>query len=386
MSGWGVIAAGLAGGAGAVEQTSRGMIDQERRLQSAQALSDIDEQKQLRIQEHLNQMGRANALDDATGIVGKARLEAAGNAARQGQTIALEGDRAKAGDQALNEALRAKARGDAESAHATAKEQTIADANDLLFTGAVTKLALADPRTAAAIAVSRAAAAESGARVGLIGAQTKGAKLANADKEKLDALYDQASAILSDPKIDDATRANKFNDVQRQIVLMKSKSGQVAGRDPELDTQTIVTKKIDPATGVETTMTRKEVRKPGQGGTVTEDADPIKAAMDAARAERAKQDKASDKGDPAKPVGAPSEPKSSLPAIGVIDQGIINDLEPLAQAYKQAKAQWLAVARSGDQQAMGQYSSAMQSAADKLRQAAEGRLGNGAPRYLNGIL
>lgn len=163
MSGWGVIAAGLAGGAGAVEQTSRGMIDQERRLQSAQVLSDIDEQKQLRIQEHLNQMGRANALDDATGIVGKARLEAAGNAARQGQKIALEGDRAKAGDQALNEALRAKARGDAEAAHETANEMLLADASNPALRKAQWDAAMNDPRTKAAYNASMASAGASAA-------------------------------------------------------------------------------------------------------------------------------------------------------------------------------------------------------------------------------
>ena len=53
------------------------------------------------------------------------------------------------------------------------------------------------------------------------------------------------------------------------------------GRDPELDTATVVTEKINPD-GTTVKTTHKEVRRPG--GEKAPEADPVKAAMDAARA------------------------------------------------------------------------------------------------------
>lgn len=67
MSGWGIFASGLAGGANAVSDISKGMIDQDRRLESAKALSDIDEQKQLRIAERAQQMRRDEQTYNTTG-------------------------------------------------------------------------------------------------------------------------------------------------------------------------------------------------------------------------------------------------------------------------------------------------------------------------------
>ena len=264
MSGWGILAAGLAGGAGAVGGIAEGKIDQERRLESAQVLSDIEEQKQKRIAEYQQQMRRADQTYNTTGQGGQELSAYAASNARQAGGIALELKRNEATDQALIDAQRSKAKGDAEAAHATAKDMAIADANDPAYIGAVTKLKLADPEVAARLAASRAQVAEAGARMGLIGAQTQGVNLSNQDKVQLNKLYSDASEILSDSTIDDAERAKRYMKVQQQIVLMKSKTGQVAGRDPELDTQTVTTTTLDPDTGAETKTTRKEVRKPGQ--------------------------------------------------------------------------------------------------------------------------
>jgi len=263
MSGWGILAAGLAGGARAVGGIAEGKIDQERRLESAQVLSDIEEQKQKRIAEYQQQMRRADQTYNTTGQGGQELSAYAASNARQAGGIALELKRNEATDQALIDAQRSKAKGDAEAAHATAKDMAIADANDPAYIGAVSKLKLADPEVAARIAASKAQVAESGARAGLIASQTEGAKLTNADKTQLNKLYSDASDILSDSTIDDAERAKRYMKVQQQIVLMKSKTGQVAGRDPELDTQTVTTTTLDPETGNETKTTRKEVRRPG---------------------------------------------------------------------------------------------------------------------------
>jgi hypothetical protein len=82
--------------------------------------------------------------------------------------------------------------------------------------------------------------------------------------------------------------------------------GLAKARDPELDTEIIKT--VDPATGAETT--RKQVRRPGAGG-AAESGDPIKAAMDAARA--AKDGKP---GDPAGAKPGPTLPTRKDPLSG----------------------------------------------------------------------
>lgn len=70
------------------------------------------------------------------------------------------------------------------------------------------------------------------------------------------------------------------------------------GKDPELDTQTVVEKSIG-ADGKETTITRKEVRRPGQGGGSGQD--PLLADMEAARKRSGAATKA-----PAAPAAPPS--------------------------------------------------------------------------------
>lgn len=70
------------------------------------------------------------------------------------------------------------------------------------------------------------------------------------------------------------------------------------GKDPELDTQTVVEKSIGPD-GKETTTTRKEVRRPGQGGGSGQD--PLLADMEAARKRSGAATKA-----PAAPAAPPS--------------------------------------------------------------------------------
>jgi hypothetical protein len=117
---------------------------------------------------------------------------------------------------------------------------------------------------AARIAASRASAGASAASAAESRERTEGLKLNNADKRTLDKLYSDAGAILADAGISDEERAKRYGKVQTQIVLMKSKNGQVKERDPELDTQTVTEEKINPD-GTTTKTVRKEVRKPGNG-------------------------------------------------------------------------------------------------------------------------
>ena len=266
MSWGGILASGLAGGANAVGNITAGMIDQERRLQSAQVLSDIEEKKQMRIAERLQQMHRDQQTYNTRGQGGEELLGFARRTGEQANDVALKGEVAKASNPQLRQAAIDTETAKTKAKHDQEKELAIADANDPAYIGAVTKLKLADPEVAQRIAASRAQVAASGASVGLIQAQTEGVKLNNDDKKTLDKLYNDASTILSDTTIDDAERAKRYTKVSQQIVLMKSKTGQAAGRDPELDTQTVTEEKIDPETGNVTKTTRKEVRRPGSGG------------------------------------------------------------------------------------------------------------------------
>ena len=244
----------LSGAGEGVARLGGKYIDEELAQQRAQALADIQRATagKMRGDEFAFQNDPTNvATRNAT-----ARTTAldAGKTAQQ-----VEMDRLQ--NVPLAEAARGKAKSDADAAHKTQKDQLTADASDSNYLAAVGKVKLADPEIAARIAASRASAASAGASAGLARAQTEGVNQSNAEKKKLDGLYEQASTILSDASINDDERTKRFGKVQQQITLMKSKTG-TSVRDPELDTETVVEKTMD-KDGNETTTTRKQVRRPG---------------------------------------------------------------------------------------------------------------------------
>jgi len=262
----GMLAAGLGGGAGVVAQQAFGDIQQQREGEMAAQRAAIEEQMRLRVaeaQERIRLSGRAADFkfdNDPTNVAtrqGTARSDALNSAATARQATVES-----VNDTAFQGARRTQADRDAEDAAARERRKVTGDAADPLYLSSLKTLKLADPEVAARIAASRAQAASAGAQAGMLAAQTEGIKLNNADKKKLDGLYDQASSILSDAKLTDEERAKKFGDVQRQIVLMKSKNGTGGTKDPEIDTETIKETKINPD-GSTTETTRKQVRKPG---------------------------------------------------------------------------------------------------------------------------
>lgn len=97
----------------------------------------------------------------------------------------------------------------------------------------------------------------------------------------------RAQAKYREPK---ETVGSKLREIEAAIgrPLTETEKLSATGmlkRDPELDTQTVVEEVTEPATGKVTTTTRREVRRPGAAGSGKgPEADPIKAAMDAARA------------------------------------------------------------------------------------------------------
>lgn len=156
-------------------------------------------------------------------------------------------------------------------------------------------------------------------------------------------------------------------------------------RDPELDTITTKRTSIDKDGNV-TETTEKNVRRPGAGGKA-EEADPIKAAMDAAREKAAASKPAAAAKPTAKPAGMlqMAEP-DSRPELSGIDKGIYAAMQPLVDQYQQARAQLQAAAKSGDPQSIQRYTQAVNQLSMQLRQQADEQLGNGAQRFLSSVL
>ena len=262
MSFGGILAQALAGGTAAIGKQAGDDIEAQRKADLMRQEADIREQTEKRLIEfrsNTDRIANKNKLIDTRDFTSAdetlaasdkiARATGATNRAVQTET---------AGDEMLNTALRKKAEGDALSKAETDKLVTHTLANDPIYLGDVKRIKLADPEVAQRIAASAASAAEARER-------TEGLKLANADKRELDNLYGQAKTVLMDSTITDEERAKRFGKVQAQIGLIKSKNGQIAPRDPELDTTTTETTKMLPD-GTTVKTTAKEVRKAaGQG-------------------------------------------------------------------------------------------------------------------------
>lgn len=254
MSFGGILAQALAGGTAAIGKQAGDDIEAQRKADMMRQQADIEEQMRMRLAEFSEGVRQRGALADVTGPLGDAK-----RAYRKGELAdATEADIAKA--RGMIPVQQEAARAGAKTAADITKEQ----AADPIYLGAVGKIKLADPEVAARIAASRASAGASAASAAESTERTEGLKLNNADKRTLDKLYSDAGTILADASITDEERAKRYGKVQTQIVLMKSKNGQGAQRDPELDTQTVTEEKINPD-GTTTKVVRKEVRRPGNG-------------------------------------------------------------------------------------------------------------------------
>ena len=265
MSFGGILATALAGGAQVVGKQAGDDIEAGRKTDLMREQAAIEEAMRMRLAEFSEKQRRSGVLWDNTGEAADAKLsmrgkelaqQAEADIAKARGMIPVSTEAARAMIPVTQEAARAKADTD----KAITKEQ----AADPIYLGAVAKIKLADPEVAARIAASRASAGASAASAAESRERTEGLRLNNADKKTLDKLYGEAGTILADASISDEERAKQYGRVQTQIVLMKSKNGQVKERDPELDTPTVTEEKLNPD-GTTTKTTRKEVRKAGNG-------------------------------------------------------------------------------------------------------------------------
>lgn len=268
---------GLASAAGGASETMTKYIDEELLAQRARTMADLQRtsQQNTRLDEDAFrndparlERDRANRRTDAV---------AAGDVAREVQTRALQ-------DRPLIDLARQKAADDAKSLHKTQTELMIGDAANPDYLKSMTTVKLADPEIKARIEASRAQAAQAYSAAAENSEQTKGLAALRKDMERLDTIYTDMATAVGSKVLTDEGRAKTLADLERQAYLIKAKRSPTTGRDPELDTQTVVQETTDEA-GNTTKTTRKEVRRPG-GVEKPTSSDPIKAAMDAARAAR----------------------------------------------------------------------------------------------------
>lgn len=235
MSGWGILASGIGGGANAVSDITKGMIDQDRRLESAKAISDIDEQKQLRIAERAQQMRRDEQTYNTTG---------------QGSDELL-----------LFRQKQDKAALDAKVSEASSPELRQANIDNVnsLTLGTVDARVAAENALVNGTAPAKLQAAVAQATA-LLPIEIKRAyALADAAGSASERHRQQPGAELEAKlAIVEKTLGRKLTE-QEQLGLL----GLAKARDPELDTQTVTEEKMNPD-GTTTKTTRKEVRRPGQ--------------------------------------------------------------------------------------------------------------------------
>jgi hypothetical protein len=386
-----------AGFGSAVASISNKYIDEELQANRAKMMAELQHANMVRADQYQNDPTRRGMLREQAGLDATAAASAAA-AGQRAAAVAGQGDAAyqSALDQQAAADAERKARGEvaggmiadpyrrqkaAEDAKATAAtnrdiaKDTAADPD---FLKAQTKIKLADPEVAARIKASAASAAASYASAANSSAHAEQAREQTKGLAMVNKLKAEADVILNDDKIDDKTRKEKLAVIDERLIAMGGK--QRAGRDPELDT--VTTERVtDDGKGGTVKTIEKSVRRPGQKA---EEADPIKAAMDAAREAKAKAEAANKPAAGGGMINVPTQ--AQPPALGAIDQGIYADLQPLKDQYEQAKAQLQAAAKSGDQQSIARYSQAVNAAAAALRREAQGRLGNGAPRFLAGVL
>ena len=262
MSGLGILASALGGGASAIEQQAKGDIAQQREGDLATQKANIEEQMRMRLADYSEKIRQQQVIADNTGPGAEARL---GFLGRSGEVSSkTEIDKARGLIPVTQAAAMASAK--------TADDITMSRAANPTLLAAGAKIELASPTVAAKIAEMRsattahlAAAGASGAHSKMLAAETERVNLSNDDTKTLVGIYGDMDKTLVDKSIDDAERATRLAAMEKRAVLIQRRSGKYAGqpRDPELDTTTTETTKMLPD-GTQVKSTAKTTRRPGQ--------------------------------------------------------------------------------------------------------------------------
>jgi len=235
MSFGGILAQALAGGTAAIGKQAGDDIEAQRRADMMRQQADIEEQMRMRLADFSERQRRAGALWDTAGEGGAAKLDFARRTGEQATDIAIKGKVSEATNPELVAAKAAEAESELQREIRKIKETAKPEAEK-----------------AAAIAEARARAE---------------AKYRKADPTIAGKMADMEKAL-----------GRPLNEQERLAALGLAPKG----RDPELDTVTVeeTTGEIG---GPQTKTTRKEVRRPGQGGKA-EAVDPYAVPKGAAKA------------------------------------------------------------------------------------------------------
>jgi len=153
VSGLGLLATALAGGAGVIGKQAGDDIEQGRKADLMRQQADIEEQMRMRLAEFGEKQRRSGVVWDNTGEAADAKL------GMRGRELALQSDADIAKARGMIPVQQEAARAGAKTATDITKEQ----AADPIYLGSVAKIKLADPEVAARIAASRASAGASAA-------------------------------------------------------------------------------------------------------------------------------------------------------------------------------------------------------------------------------
>lgn len=258
----------VAGGATAAVQLSNKYIDEELSIQRAQALADIQRANGQRMRED------EDAFQNDPTRVARDRQRKRDDALAAGKTardVELEG----LTDPNYQGAKRTKAQEDA----AAARREKVADIE-------ATTPAEVNRTAQTAEAQAKAQAKYREPRAG------------------------SASDVADKVRAIEKALGRPLSEAEKLTAL-----GLVKGRDPELDTETVTVEELQPD-GTVKKVQRKQVRRPGQEADAPAE-DPLKAAMDKARAEKAAKDGAK-KPTAAAPGGTAAAPAAAAPAAPAV--------------------------------------------------------------------
>jgi hypothetical protein len=247
-----------AGAAAAGMRTTEKYIDEGLAQQRAQMMADLQLESAKRLDQYQNDPTRRAGLRDQAALDAGATADATNAAALRGKKAEVADTELTAG-MAGRESLLTRARAKAD------QDATTEAGSNPAFLKAKRALAMAGHVESAGSLAS--------------------ANLANlqaADLKRLGGLYDQAVAIQNDDKLTEDEKAKRLKPIVNTITAIKSKTGQGAARDPELDRVKVTDVEELPG-GRQRTTERTEVRRPGQGG---EADDPVRAALEAARRQK----------------------------------------------------------------------------------------------------
>lgn len=152
MNWGGIVAGGVANGAGQVVDIAAKGLDTDRRLDAARVLADIEEQKQMRLAEFGQRMARDQQTYNTSGQGGAELMDFEAKKGRQANTIALEGRRAEATDADITSGLSKRAGAVAQATGEVQTQEDIKRATALLPLEVKRAYALADAATKASAA------------------------------------------------------------------------------------------------------------------------------------------------------------------------------------------------------------------------------------------